>query len=107
MLQVESLGLEAIRDLRPLVERIKTFDRDLANQIVRAASSIVLNIAEGSHSRAGTRRVRFESAQGSANETRSALLVAIAWGYVSEKDAAATAKKLDRIVGMLWGLTRG
>ena len=74
---------------------------------MRVAPSTVLNIAERSHSRAGTRRVRFESAQGSANETRSALLVAVAWGYVSEKDAAATAKELDRIVGMLWWLKRG
>ena len=106
-MQVESLGLKAIRGLRPLVERIRSFDRDPANQIVRVAPSTVLNIAERSHPRAGTRRVRFESAQGSANETRSALLVAVAWGYFSEKDAAATAKELDRIVGMSSGLTRG
>jgi four helix bundle protein len=58
MFQVHELSLEAIRELRPLVERIRSFERDLADQLVRAASSVVLNIAEGNYSRAGTRRVR-------------------------------------------------
>ena len=106
MFQVHEVGLEAIRELRPLVERIRAFDRDLADQLVRAASSIVLNIAEANHSRAGTRRVRFETAQGSASEARSALLVAMAWGYVTEGEAKPAATLLDRVVAMLWKLTR-
>src|SRR5690606_19038453 len=40
MLQVERVGLEAIRELRPPVAQIRKFDRDLANQLVRAASSL-------------------------------------------------------------------
>ena len=106
MFQVHEVGLEAIRELRPLVERIRAFDRDLADQLVRAASSIVLNIAEANHSRAGTRRVRFETAQGSASEARSALLVAMAWGYVTESEAKPAATLLDRVVAMLWRITR-
>src|SRR5690606_26888912 len=106
MLQVQELGLEAIRELKPLVVRTKTFDRDLANQLVRAASSVVLNIAEGHGNRAGNRRLRYESAQGSAIEVRAGLAVAIGWGSVAEEDAATAARLLDSVVAMLWKLAR-
>ncbi len=44
---VLDLSLEAVRRLRPLVERLRLRDRDLADQIPRAAGSVVLNIGEG------------------------------------------------------------
>jgi four helix bundle protein len=104
---VEELTLELIHALKPLVPRIRRNDRSLADQIVRAASSIALNIAEAQYSDPGNRRARFYSAAGSANETRSALRVAIAWGYFAEPDAAGAAALLHRIVPMLWKLARG
>ena len=45
-LQVASFSIELIEALRPLVPRIKRHDRALADQLVRAASSVALNIAE-------------------------------------------------------------
>jgi four helix bundle protein len=105
--QVEELTLELIRTLKPLVPRIRRHERSLADQLVRAASSIALNIAEGQYSDPGNRRARFYSAAGSANETRAALGVAIAWGYFAEADAQPAAALLERIVPMLWKLSRG
>ncbi len=106
-LQVASLSIEAVEALRPLVPRIKRHDRSLADQLVRAASSVALNIAEGEHSDPGNRRARFYSAAGSANETLAALKVAAAWGYFPAGEAEAAAVLLRRIIGMLWKLTRG
>lgn len=104
--QVEEFSVELITALRPLIPRIKRHDRSLADQLVRAASSIALNIGEGQHSDPGNRKARFYSAAGSANETRTALRVAAAWGYFPATEAAPAAALLDRIVAMLWKLTR-
>jgi four helix bundle protein len=69
-LQVLDLALEAIELLRPIVLRIKKHDRGLARQLTDAANSSVLNTGEGALSDAGTRRSRYQSAAGSANEVR-------------------------------------
>jgi four helix bundle protein len=44
--QVEELAIELIEALQPLVSRIRARDRALADQLTRAASSVVLNIGE-------------------------------------------------------------
>ena len=104
-LQVATVSIELIQMLRPLVERIRRRDRTLADQLVRAANSIALNIAEADKSLGGNVQARFCSAAGSASETRMALRVAVAWGYVSEDAAADSEKHLDRVIAMLWKLT--
>ena len=58
--------------LRPLAERIPRHDKSLSHQVRRAASSVVLNLAEAAYSHAGHRRSRLESARGSASEMRAA-----------------------------------
>jgi four helix bundle protein len=74
--------------------------------LVRAASSVALNIAEGECSDPGNKRARFFTAAGSANETLAALRVAIAWGYFPAADADAAAALAGRVVAMRHGLTR-
>ena len=106
-LQVAQLSIEVVEALRPLVPRIRRHDRSLADQLVRAASSVALNIAEGEHSDPGNRKARFYSAAGSANETLAALRVAVAWGYFAAPEAEVAAGMLRRVIGMLWKLTRG
>ncbi len=105
-LQVASLSIELIETLRPLVPRIKQKDKSLADQLTRAASSIALNIAEAQHSDPGNRRARFFTASGSASETLAAVRVALAWRYLQEREGEAAVRLLDRIIAMLWGLTR-
>jgi four helix bundle protein len=67
--QVEELSLELISALVSVMPRIKQRDKDLADQLKRAASSIGLNAAEAAFSDPGNRRARLFSAAGSANET--------------------------------------
>ena len=105
-LQVHDLSFEMIAAVRPVVARVRRQDRSLADQLVRAASSVALNIAEGELSDPGNQRARFFTAAGSANETLAALRVAVAWGYVATSEAEAGAALLRRIIPMLWKLTR-
>lgn len=97
-LVVHEVALEAIVSLRPLISRIQRQDKELARQLKDAASSAALNIGEAEYSDPGTRRARFHTAAGSANESRSALAVAIAWGCVTRDEARAALEHFDRVV---------
>jgi four helix bundle protein len=104
---IADLSIELIETLRPLMSRIKARDRNLEDQIRRAASSVALNIGEARYSDPGNRRARFHTAAGSAGETLAALRVAMAWGIVSASDAQRAVALLRRIIPTLWKLTRG
>src|SRR5262245_47613966 len=97
------VGLELIRQLRPLMPAFKLEDRDYEDNLRRAANSIVNNIGEGSR-RGGREQKRFyEFAAGSASEIKGALDAADAWGYPI--DLGPVRATVDRLMGLLWGLT--
>ena len=104
MLQVHTLALDVVRRLAPVVAAIAAKDPDLGRQLRRAASSIVLNTAEGQASYDGNSRLRFRTALGSTRETRAALELGAAWGYV--KEDARVLDALDRIAATLHKLAR-
>jgi four helix bundle protein len=104
-LLVHEVALQVVTELGPLVPRIARQDRNLAQQLRRAASSVVLNIAEAELSDPGTKRARFHSAAGSANETRSAIRLATAWRYLREDQVRSCLEGLNQVVAMLWKLT--
>lgn len=106
MLIVRKVALEAIVAVRPLLVPVKRHDRSLAEQLKRAASSMLLNIAEAEYSDPGTAKARLHTAAGSANETCAALEVALAWGYIESSQARATLDLLDRVKALLFRLTR-
>jgi four helix bundle protein len=101
---VLEVALEAIEALLPVVARVRRRDRDLADQLQRALSSVALNAAEGNRSQGGNRRARFSTAAGSNSEARAALRVAVAWGYVGARDIEAGEARLDRVAAMLYRL---
>jgi four helix bundle protein len=92
--------------VKPLIEVIGKHDGSLADQMKRAASSVVLNVAEPGESLGGNQRVRFRTALGSAAEVGAALDVAQAWGYVGREQGRAVREALGRIRPMLSRLVR-
>ena len=104
-LRIYSVAIQMIREVRPIIERIKTRDSNLADQLRRAATSIPLNLHEGAYSQGGNARARFHSALGSAAEVRACLDVAEALGYVQQVDPTLT-DTLDRVVATLHRLAR-
>lgn len=100
------VALQTVEGMAEVVKRIAAKDRSLGDQVRRAATSVALNLAEGAE-RVGRDRVHaFRIASGSAAEVRAALRIAVAWGYVSADLMAATLVRLDRLGGLLFGLTR-
>ena len=104
MLVAYDVALDLIRALRPVVAQLRKHSPDAADQVERAASSIVLNLAEGSRRRGRDPKRFFDMAHGSAGEIRGALDLADAWGW--QVDGAQARVLLDRELGLLWGLTR-
>ena len=102
---VGEVSLDLVEALQPLVSRIKKQDRSLADQLVRAASSVTLNIAESDYSDPGNKRSRLFTAAGSANETRAAVRLAVRWKYCAREDVQVAEQLLDRVIAMLWKLT--
>ena len=105
MLRIYGVVIEAIGDMRPLLEQIERRDSDLARQMRRAFSSVALNLAEGAGVRGGLRRARYETALGSMREVLACVDVAQAMGYVGGVDNAVIGK-MERVVGTLVKVVR-
>ena len=95
-----------VRELVPVLHTIREHDKSLAEQLKRAAQSVVLNIAEARGSDAGNARARFSTACGSAKEVRAALNVASDWGYIETQRATPLDERLDEVCAITWCLGR-
>jgi len=102
---VYDAALALVSALPPVLDRLMKMDRSLADQLRRAASSVVLNIAEGNRRTGQDRLQFFRIAAGSAAEVRAAMDVARAWGMIEPTPQAEA--QLDRVLAMLWRLTHG
>ena len=98
------VALDLVRALRPVVAQLRKCSSEAADQVERAASSLVLNLAEGGRRHGRDPRRFWDMAHGSAGEIRGALDLADAWGW--QVDSAQARVLLDRELGLLWGLTR-
>ena len=100
------LSLDAIRNLRQPVRIITSRDPKLADQLRRAASSVSLNLSEGSRRVGRDRTHLWRIAAGSADEAVTALRVAEAWGYIPHEETRTALSNLNRVLAILWSLTR-
>jgi four helix bundle protein len=105
MLIIYVVCIEIVREVRPVADRIARFDRGLARQLKKSSSSVALNVAEASGTRAGRRRNTHEIALGEAREARACLQLAEAAGYVPSI-ASELLDKLDRVIATLVKLVR-
>ncbi len=103
--QVLEISFSVARDCRGVVQALRQSDPDLCSQLQRAVSSVALNLSEGSRREGRDRRHHYRVAAGSADEARSALRLAKAWGYVSEDTLQKPLEGLDSVLAILWRLT--
>lgn len=101
---VVEVAFELIEMLRDPVKAIRRANKDLADQILRAAVSVASNIEEGRGRDKGDRRHLWSVAYGSAREVKIQLRSAVALGLVETDRGAELVEKADRLVGLCYGL---
>jgi four helix bundle protein len=94
--------LQTLPAVRRVIDRIRSYDRNLADQLRRSATSIALNLAEADGNQAGHRRNRLHTAMGSLRETRTALQIGVAFGYVNKEVVDGIDRDLDQVAAMTW-----
>jgi four helix bundle protein len=102
--QALELSIQVIRSLRQPLRLLRSRDPKLSEQLRTAASSVALNLAEGNRRAGKDRRHHFRIASGSADEVRTALRVAQAWGDLDSKSIAQPLQLLDRLLAVIWRL---
>ena len=101
------VSLEFAVAVRRLAQRMPRGHASLADQMVRAAQSASLLIAEGANRRSpGDKRYRFEMAQGEVGECAAALELAVVLGLVPDADARTAMALAARIAAMLTRLVQ-
>ena len=105
MLDIYGATIEMARDAGIASRMIAQHDADLARQLRRAATSVPLNLAEGSGLSGGNRRLRYATALGSARETRACFDVAVALDYIAPLGFEAL-DRLDKVIATLVKVSR-
>lgn len=101
-LDVYQIALEFVAHVGEVLERFPTERHALADQLGRAATSVVLNIAEGAGEFSRAEKARFyRMAKRSATECAAALDVCRVWKVVESKSLDVGREMLLRVVAML------
>ncbi|MDZ7267127.1 MAG: four helix bundle protein [candidate division KSB1 bacterium] len=97
-------AIQFVAWLAPRLEHLKKC-RVMHDQLERASTSIVLNLAEGNARFSMKERARYlEIASGSTMECAAALDVLCAQGYLTQPDTTAGKRILKRVAGLIIGL---
>src|SRR3954466_5952809 len=98
------MGKKIVMEIRPLLAELIKRDADLFDQAYRAAKSMALNVAEGGKRIQKLRTYHFSVSAGSADELKTALEIAVAFGHIREESLAPALVLIDRELAMLWRL---
>lgn len=97
-------ALEAAAIAIKLVMRVPAPLKSIADQVIRSASSVPANLAEG-HGRTGRDRLHFwRIAYGSAKEVDSHLRLLASAGAISKTRADDALEAFDQVRAMTWRL---
>jgi len=103
-LDVINVALEAAGTAIALVDAIPSKYRSLADQVIRSASSVPANLAEGRGRFGRDRQYHFRIALGSAREVDVHLRLLMAIGTVNSENAQNAIDLFDRVRAMTWRL---
>jgi four helix bundle protein len=103
-LRAHEVALEAAGIVLQLAVRVPAPLRPVADQAIRTASSVVLNLAEGQGRIGRDRQHYWRIAYGSALETESALSLLQAADCFDDREATRAIELLDRVRAMAWRL---
>ena len=106
MLDAQRVSMELIEVLREIVARVRTGSPDLADQVRRAATSVALNLAEGTRRQGRDKKRVYRIAAAEAQELKAALAVAAAWGDVDAERIAAVLALAERLGAMTYRLAQ-
>ena len=97
-------ALDAAGDAIALVMRVPAPLKSIADQVIRSASSVPANLAEG-HGRTGRDRLHFwRIAYASAKEVDSHLRLLVQAGAVNPSKTAKALSTFDEVRAMTWRL---
>jgi four helix bundle protein len=97
-------ALEAAGDAITLVMRVPAPLKSIADQVIRSASSVAANLAEG-HGRSGRDRLyHWRIAYASAKEVDSHMRLLAQAGAISRTKAKRTLSTFDEVRAMTWRL---
>ena len=105
MLRIYSVALDMCRDAARIAKQIERHDTSLANQLRRCASSVPLNLREGSGSFGGHRKQRYHTALGSSGEVLACYDTAEAMGYI-DPVASEARDRAGHVIGTLVNVLR-
>ena len=101
-LQVFQLSLEMATQAKGVADLIPRGHRNLADQLLRASTSVVLNIAEGANrTTPGAKRQRYSEARGEAGEVAANTTLLSILDLVPTNQCQAVTHLAGRIAAML------
>ena len=104
---VLDLALRAAGTAIALVDKIPGKFKSLEDQVIRSASSVAANLAEGNGRIGRDRQHYFRIAYASAKEVEVHLQILIGAGIIAESKATETLELFDRVRAMTWRLLHG
>ncbi len=103
-LEAQSTALNAAGIAISLVRRVPTSLRPNANQVVRSASSVPANLAEGQGRFGKDRTYHYRIAYGSAKEVEVHLQLLLEAGAINSHRTQTALELFDRVRAMTWRL---